>query len=368
MTPHKLIIIFNSLNIGGIETKIIDTVKYLDQNYPQIEILLCLKKREGQLLAQIPSRISILSPYHLKSNLIQSTLYPFWLSRIIKNTQPDKIITFGNYCAISSIIAKLLSLSKTPVIISEDSSITTQIKTDKFPNARYLLLKLTYPFAHKIITLSSIGKIKLLHILKNISSSKIITLQNWLPLAYSQKIHLLPTTSRPVDILFIGRFVQQKNPIRFINIINQIHQTFPSVRCQMVGYGPLESTMQSHISQLNLHNNISIIPPTTNPRSYYSNSKILLLSSDHEGFPLVLLEAHACKCLTVVPRLGEIKSYYQQFYQQLTYTSDKTAVKIICRLLNNLTLCQTITKYYYQLVFQHQSANFNKYINILLNK
>jgi glycosyltransferase involved in cell wall biosynthesis len=109
-------------------------------------------------------------------------------------------------------------LSKSKFIVSEDSSILEEIQFDSFSKIRKYLVKITYPYADKIIVLTQSGKLKLLSLIPN-SKTKIVIKKNWLPLKFSSK-NFNFRSKRNIDILFIGRLEPQKNPFEFIDIIN----------------------------------------------------------------------------------------------------------------------------------------------------
>ena len=123
----KIIIVFNSLNIGGIETKILDICRYYSTQ-KKYHITLILKIKTSKLLEFLPQNIKVNSFSHLKSNRVKNILFPFWLARQFRLLRPDLVITFGNFSSIASILGKKISLIKTNLIISEDSSINQQIE------------------------------------------------------------------------------------------------------------------------------------------------------------------------------------------------------------------------------------------------
>lgn len=360
----KIIIVFNSLDIGGIETKIIDICSYYSQS-PSIKIFLLLKTQQGLLLPCLPKNIHLISPKITPKLKIRTILFPFWLSVIFKKNNPNLIISFGNYSSICSIIGIFFARSKSKIIISEDSSIDQQIKMDKFSSIRKILIKLTYPLAKKIIVLSSTGKNKLISLVPS-AKNKIIIRKNWLPLKFTQS-ESKNKLKRDIDILFLGRFEPQKNPFKFIEIIKYLTKELPDLKTVMIGDGSLREKIIDSISKNNLQKNISLKPATTNNIKYFRKSKIFLLTSIHEGFPLTILEASATGTIPVCNHLSELRNYFKYKPRLLLFNSSKVASKNILFLLRNNKTSSKISNYYQGLVFKNQQLYFKKTIKEFQN-
>lgn len=353
----KLLIVFNSLDIGGIENRIIDITHQLSLKFPKLKLTLCLKSAAGPLISRLSPQVALLSPLNP-----HPLLFPFWLAFQIHHLRPHTTLAFGNYSAICAVLGKILSLSRTDIVISEDSSIQLQIQQDTFSRLRLFLVKITYPFAKAIIVLSSAGYQNLSKIIPKYRH--IIISPIWLShlFAYPRR----PPLTRPYDLLFLGRFVLQKNPLRFVKIISLLKITHPKIKCLMVGYGPLLININSKIKKLKLADNITLLPATIDPSPYYRQSKLFLLTSRHEGFPVVLLEAAASYCLPLSPPLPEIAPYFQQYSHRLIFHSHSDAVRQILFLLNHPRLRHQISDYYHRLVLTQQSTNSDNFIKLIL--
>lgn len=95
------------------------------------------------------------------------------------------------------------------------------------------------------------------------------------------------------DIIFLGRLSLQKNPIRFINIINEIRNKLPNVKACMVGDGELRLECEKRVQELKIADSIQFLGFKENPYGILSKSKIMCVTSDWEGFGLVAVEALA---------------------------------------------------------------------------
>lgn len=355
----KITIVFNSLNIGGIETKIIDICNYYSKQ-KKYQITLLLKNKTGLLLKKVPKNIKILSfstpPFFPK---IKNLYFPFWLSQKFHQIKPNLIISFGNFSSITSLIGRQLSFNKSNLIISEDSSVIQQINMDSFSFLRKILIKITYPLSQKIIVSSPASYSKLASLIPS-SKSKIIIKKNWLPFTF--KVNKIKK-NKNIDILFLARLEPQKNPIRFLKIIKNIIKTQKNLKIYMVGSGSLKNKIEKYIFKNHLENKIILKPFTLKHKQYYQRSKILLISSNHEGFPLTILESLANKCLPIYFNLEEINSFFKKYRKFLSFKSVNDALQKINYLLSHPKQLQKITNFYSPKVIKNQKINFKSTIN-----
>lgn len=94
------------------------------------------------------------------------------------------------------------------------------------------------------------------------------------------------------DIVFIGRLTEQKNPLRFIRIIEKVLQQ-ADVTCAMIGQGELEVECRTLIEEHKLEKEIKLLGFLDNPYPILKQAKILCITSDWEGYGLVAVEALA---------------------------------------------------------------------------
>lgn len=99
------------------------------------------------------------------------------------------------------------------------------------------------------------------------------------------------------EIIYVGRldFVQ-KRVYRVIDTWNYLEERFPDWRLTIVGDGEDRENLENHVKALGLKR-VSF-EGFQKPMAYYKRASILLLTSDFEGFPLVLAE---CMSFGVIP-------------------------------------------------------------------
>jgi glycosyltransferase involved in cell wall biosynthesis len=133
---------------------------------------------------------------------------------------------------------------------------------------------------------------------------------NYIPEVYARKEVGIPENA--FVLLFLGNFTKQKRPDRFIDIINTVKESIPCVHGLMVGDGPLRSAIKEQISTLYLENNITCVGYKKDVRPWIAMSNVLLLTSDTEGMPGVVLEAAAMKVSSIVGNVGGVAEFIDQ--------------------------------------------------------
>lgn len=102
-----------------------------------------------------------------------------------------------------------------------------------------------------------------------------------------------PEKEARCDLIFVGRFVEQKDPQRFVELIATLKQCgWSTIQSWMLGDGELRTECETMIENLGLQDNISIKGFQKNPYVYMKRAKVLCITSRWEGFGLVALEAN----------------------------------------------------------------------------
>lgn len=109
----------------------------------------------------------------------------------------------------------------------------------------------------------------------------------------------------PFNILFVGRFVAQKRPYLFIELVKQLSQnTDKEINFTMVGSGPMELMCKDLINQYGLNDNITLLSPDSDVERLLSENDLLVVSSENEGLTLVAYEAVRNNCLALSCDVG----------------------------------------------------------------
>jgi len=101
-------------------------------------------------------------------------------------------------------------------------------------------------------------------------------------------------SNKNLNILNVGRLVDQKDQITLVKAINLIKGKIP-LEVIIMGRGILKKKLENYIENNNLKSIIKIIDFKDNPFNYIKKSELFILTSAFEGLPNVLLEAQTLK-------------------------------------------------------------------------
>ena len=108
---------------------------------------------------------------------------------------------------------------------------------------------------------------------------------------------------------FIGRFVEQKRPLLFLEIARQTALRYGSFFFYMIGGGKMRSRMEAFIEKHHLSQRITVFGERTDIDHVLASTDLLLMPSLYEGAPLTILEALAAGVRVIASDVGAIREY-----------------------------------------------------------
>lgn len=190
-------------------------------------------------------------------------------------------------------------LKKEKYLITHIHNNSPWIKKLNFNSILFLYVGLK---SNKILTVSD--SIENEYIFSKIIKNKIICIGN--PVSRENILNKIKNdeTEKKYDICCTARISIQKNPLRFLNIINELKKEIPNINSIWIGDGEMKELFQQKIKELNLEENVKLCGFQKNPYQYMAQSKIFLLPSDWEGYGLVAFEALTLGLPCVVSNVG----------------------------------------------------------------
>lgn len=273
--------IINSTKFSGLESVACDLIQNMDDEY------------EGVYVTKSGPIVDVLKEKKIKYEIIEK-MSTNEIRRVIRKYKP-KIIHAHDYTA-SCICA--LARIKEP-IISHLHNNSPWIKNIHPYSFLYLYCSRRFK---KILTVSD--SIKNEYIFSNIIKNKIINIGN--PVSRKKVLSQVGEKdyNKKYDICCVARLTAQKNPLKFIDIINELKKENENISAIWVGEGELKEECLKKIKKLNLEKNIKLIGFKKNPYIYMASSKIFLLTSEWEGYGLVAFEASTLGLPCVVSNVG----------------------------------------------------------------
>ena len=135
--------------------------------------------------------------------------------------------------------------------------------------------------------------------------------------------------------LFIGRFNEDKNPLRLLKNIEMLINKDVNVQLDMYGQGPLESDIVQYIKDHHLEEHV-FVKGFTNDKNIYSAYTALLMTSRREGFPLTVIEAKANGVPTITTKWGDaVYETVTDGVDGFIVENDAEFCQRICELMND---------------------------------
>lgn len=119
------------------------------------------------------------------------------------------------------------------------------------------------------------------------------------PITISSSNFIFDFREKRKEVLYVGRIDEnQKRIHRIIDTWALLEASFPDWKLTIVGDGAEKRNLVEKVIRLKLNN--VVFEGFQNPLLYYKRASILMLTSEYEGFPLVLAEAMSFGVIPVV--------------------------------------------------------------------
>ncbi len=288
----KIAILLSSLKFGGAERVSLNLARALQDNACEIDILLMSK--EGEFLAEASSSFRVVDlrcrrTYQLPWKLVQY----FWMNR------PAALISSFWKQNLCSCLARLFFPS-VRLILWEHSPPSRSANSPAWLYA--ISATIFYRMATKIVVVSS-------GVYNDVARwtiglrSRLIVILNPIrpPSGLSEPIRSIAEKKRVVSV---GRIDKNKNHRLLIEAFSLVAAKRP-VELEIVGEGELRPSLEELCSAKGLEGSVFFTGFSSNPYEILTRSDLLVVSSDREGLPSVIIEALYCGLSIVSTNCGE---------------------------------------------------------------
>jgi glycosyltransferase involved in cell wall biosynthesis len=124
--------------------------------------------------------------------------------------------------------------------------------------------------------------------------------------------------SKPLDerdnlVGYVGRFSEEKGPLKIVQAIPQVLREMKDLNFLIAGDGHLRAEIEKELKENNLGARVNLpgwIAHEHLPQ-VFNELKLIVLPSDTEGLPNIMLEAMACGTPVLATRVGAIPDFIQ---------------------------------------------------------
>ena len=213
-----------------------------------------------------------------------------WVNRQIAHHKPNLILGIDVHANLLIQINKLLAFENAKTILTTHIDLANTL-SDKSSDIAYLILKTAirnlYDSADVNVSVSKGISKSMLKIFKLKKKFKII--YNGIELK-PKKAAKLSSKKRNV-IISIARFVEQKDHTTLLKAFKLILEKRPDAQLWLISDGPLKKDIENLAKRLSVEKNIKFLGWVKSIYPYLNKSDVFVLSSNREGFGLVLVEA-----------------------------------------------------------------------------
>jgi len=229
-------------------------------------------------------------------------LFPFALSRALRDERPDVVFTCANDVACMMLAIRSIASPSTRVVTTQHLSLSgprlsaTGLHRGKMEAIR-LLMHILLPRSDAMVAVSKALARNMSHEL-SIPEDRIEVIYNPV-VTPDMEARIMESVKWPWEsdhlptIVFVGRLEKVKRVDLLVEAFASINTQVES-RLLIVGTGSEEGAIRQQIREKGLEEHCALVGYQPNPLPYIRRSDVLVLPSDYEGFGLVLVEAMAC--------------------------------------------------------------------------
>jgi N-acetylgalactosamine-N,N'-diacetylbacillosaminyl-diphospho-undecaprenol 4-alpha-N-acetylgalactosaminyltransferase len=319
----KYLLVIDQIKQGGAERILVDFDAYLKQLGHKVKVFaMCGKKEDSPWTESLDVMYGCPSPDDsFLGKLLQFITIYKTFRNLVSSYKPD-----GIYSSLekSNFLTSLANVN-CKKIMSVHNVLSIQylkIKNSIIRSLWYSIIKYVYNRCDKVVAVSNQVSEDLISNF-GVRKEQIQVVNNYVDgdSILSKSCEIVENFTFEKDLFYIfniGRFSNQKAHWRLLKAFSYIltQHINKDVRLIVMGNGEYETQMHKLAEDLNLSNKVCFLPFDKNPFKYLRNADMFVLSSNFEGFPVVLAEATSLG----IPFVGTRKSMPEEmFYDKEVY-------------------------------------------------
>lgn len=304
---------------GGVGVYLKNFIRYIDTTKFEVELILS-KQFESEITEYNEYKYTIhfvdmVRNFDVKKDFKAALA----IRKIIKSKNPQVVYAHSSKAGF---LTRIAISAKTIPIMYNAHGWAFNMNTSSLKTRIYTFIEKILSFnTSKIVVISEFEKDRALN-KKVCKESDLILIKNGIDLHeinFKEKIiksknEILSLFNIPIDAIIIGqvgRLDEQKNPHLFVEVAKELNHYNSNMYFFLVGDGKLRKAVELQIEQLNLKEKVIITGWISNTVEYINLFDIGILTSQWEGFGLVLAEYMLAKKPVVASDVGGIPNVVQ---------------------------------------------------------
>lgn len=329
----NILLTIDSIDGGGAEVVVLRLASAFQELGHNVEILLFCKSIKHAVPEEV--KLHILFPEHsslkgLKTSIIQEK-FNLYLKERIKSYSYDFVLS--NLPAVDRVVAKVNHFNKYYCI--HNSFYSSYVQRRSFFRFFLKKFRLKCFYSNKNLIFVSQGATEEMIDIIGARPKRHAVIHNPFPVEKIRQLSLGDHDAINFSyFLHVGRFNDQKRHDRLFSIFKRANVDSKLV---LLGDGTEEQTKRVYdlINNYGLDEKVKLLGFRENPYPFIKNAKALLLTSDYEGLPTVIIESLICgtPVLSVNCPSGPEEIMGSQFPEYLFSASDEDGfASMICEL------------------------------------
>jgi len=288
--PKTIAIVLPNLHAGGAERVAIALMHGFRAAGHRVEFV--LMQAEGALLEEVPADVRVID---LKATRVRSAIRP--LIRYFRNTPPRAAQVSMWPLTVGALIAAKVTRASTRVVVSDHTTVSKHLAAQ--PVTRRLLgwsVRLFYPWAAARVSVAN-GVADDFARLSGLPRESFTVIYNPVdgpPDRADPSSHIDDLWGDADDrIITVGSLKAEKNHRLLLRSFARLRPQ-GAAKLMIVGSGSLDGELKRLAASLGIADDVIFTGFVAQPWAHYLSADLFVLSSDHEGYPLVLIEAMRC--------------------------------------------------------------------------
>lgn len=321
----EVVCFFPYYHTGGAERVHLNIVKALADKNVCVIFTLNSATKNFQEQFQANAQCIEINPILNKKNKLINSLLKRSIVKAINTSKKCKSVFSSNsvyfYQLLPLITDRICRIDLYHAFSKEDSRESEVVDSLMYINKRVVISENT-----KKDLLRIYNKYQVIHFF-----DRIYTIQNGVKI--SNQFELFKDFSN-IKIGFVGRWAEEKRPALFLEIAKKINLIYPSIEFLMIGTG-----MKSNHDVINEAGVVFLGEITNNDElsNFYKELTFLLITSEYEGFPMVIMESMLQGVVPISTDVGGISEHITN-YENGVLITDAESEKIISAFTNAIEL------------------------------